>query len=85
MVKYAVLPAYQANTTDKVQLKLCYSSFSSVNRPWRAANNVIAVRLLHSLLQLQTPSTSLPSLCLPLSMITYRLSTFVLDDALFYH
>lgn len=42
IVNYAVKADYPANTTDTVQLKACYSPFSSVNRPWRAANNIIA-------------------------------------------
>jgi hypothetical protein len=43
MVSYAVLPQYTVNSTDTVLLKACYSNFSSVDRPWRAANQIIAL------------------------------------------
>lgn len=43
-ITYSVLPAFEPNATDTVQLKACYSNFSQVDRPWRASNNIIAVR-----------------------------------------
>ena len=47
---------YKSNLTDSVMLKGCYSNFSSVDRPFRAYNNIIAVRTLfphHNLTNLQ--------------------------------
>jgi hypothetical protein len=40
-----VLPAFTPNASDTVQLKACYSNYSQVDRPWRATNNIISVRL----------------------------------------
>lgn len=53
-VNYAVISTFEANTSDTVLLKACYSPFSRVNRPWRALNNVIAVRFFFLTLQ-ETP------------------------------
>lgn len=44
-ITYSVLPAFTPNASDTVQLKACYSNYSQVDRPWRATNNIISVRL----------------------------------------
>lgn len=41
-IVYSVMPQFTANLTDSVQLKACYSNYSSVDRPWRKYNDIIA-------------------------------------------
>jgi hypothetical protein len=39
---YTVLPQFDANLTDTVSLKACYSNYSAEDRPWRKYNDNIS-------------------------------------------
>jgi hypothetical protein len=43
-IEYSVKSGFPANSTpDYITLKACYSNYSSVDRPWRAFNNIISL------------------------------------------